>query len=316
MSTVKPGTSGQNPDRWPVVSVVIPNYNYARFLSQAIDSALSQTYSNVEVIVVDDGSSDGSLDVLHSYQGRVRWFGQRNKGVAAARNIGIGESHGDLVAFLDADDVWEPNKLAEQVPLFEDPGVGMVYCGMKHIDEHGRSLGIRTDGPTGNILRQLALLRGPGAPSSSFAVVTRRCLDRVGLFDAALSTSADWDFTRRIATHYQIRMVREPLVLYRQHASAMHRDVGRFQRDMIHAFSKMFADPAASEVHALRRRCYGNLYTTISGSYLYAGDWHACLAWAIRGITTYPPCLAYYAQLPMRRLLRTLGVTKDLATIS
>ncbi len=316
MSTVKPGTSGQNLDRWPLVSVVIPNYNYARFLSQAIDSALSQTYSNVEVIVVDDGSSDGSLDVLHSYQGRVRWFVQRNKSVAAARNLGIRESHGDLVAFLDADDVWEPNKLAEQVPLFDDSVVGMVYCGVRYIDEDGNSLGITTDGLSGKILRELALLRTPGLAAGSSSVVRRECLDRVGLFDVALSTSADWDFLRRIACHYQILMVREPLVLYRQHASAMHRDVGLFERDMIHAFSKMFADPAASEVHALRHRCYGNLCTTISGSYLYAGDWHACLAWAIRGITTYPPCLAYYAKLPVRRLLRRLGMTKDLATIS
>jgi glycosyltransferase involved in cell wall biosynthesis len=317
MSTVKPGTSGQNSDWRPLVSVVIPNYNYARFLPQAIDSALSQTYSNVEVIVVDDGSSDGSLDVVHSYEGRVRCFGQRNKGVAEARNLGIRESRGDLVAFLDADDVWVPNKLAEQVPLFEDPGVGMVYCGVQYIDEDGNSLGISTGGLSGKILRELALLRTPGlATGGSSPVVRRECLDRVGLFDVALSTSADWDFLRRIACHYQILMVREPLVLYRQHASAMHRDVGLFERDMIHAFSKMFADPAACEVHALRRRCYGNLYTTIAGSYLYVGDWHSCLAWVIRGITTYPPCLAYCAQLPMRRLLRRLGVAKDPATIS
>src|SRR5215204_4807622 len=99
----------------PLVSVIIPNYNYAQYLTQTLDSVLSQTYPHVEIIVVDDGSTDGSQEVLRNYTDRVTWFQQRREGVSVARNRGVQESHGQLIAFLDADDVWLPAKLERQV---------------------------------------------------------------------------------------------------------------------------------------------------------------------------------------------------------
>src|SRR5688572_24093435 len=95
----------------PRVSAIIPNYNYAYYLPRAIDSVLAQTYPHVEIVVVDDGSTDNSETVLKSYGGRIRWLRQQNQGVAAARNHGVRETTGELVAFLDADDLWLPLKL-------------------------------------------------------------------------------------------------------------------------------------------------------------------------------------------------------------
>src|SRR3990167_8128796 len=120
----------------PRVSVVIPTYNYARYLPQAIDSVLGQTYPHIEVVVVDDGSTDESRDVLRAYGSRIRWVQQERQGVSAARNRGVRESRGDLVAFLDADDRWLPTKLERQVARWcNEPELGLVHAGEEIIDE-------------------------------------------------------------------------------------------------------------------------------------------------------------------------------------
>src|SRR5437870_11720 len=106
------------------VSVIIPNYNYAHYVSQAIDSVLAQTYPHREVIVINDGSTDNSAEVLRSYGDSIRWIDQENRGQSVARNRGIEESRGDLVAFLDGDDAWLPTKLQRQIECLRDDGVG------------------------------------------------------------------------------------------------------------------------------------------------------------------------------------------------
>jgi glycosyltransferase involved in cell wall biosynthesis len=289
----------------PLISVIIPNYNYARFLPEAIDSVLAQTYPNVEIIVVDDGSTDNSEEVLRGYGEKLRWFRQSNKGVSAARNYGIEQSRGELLAFMDADDMWHPEKLERQARLFENPAIGMVYCGLQYISAEGEPLGQNLSGLSGQVLKEIALLQPPGVPASgSAALISRACYEKVGPFDTRLSTSADWDMWRRIACHYELALVPEPLVLYRLHGSAMHRNVALFERDMLHAFSSMFEDPAAAPVHPLKRHCYGNLYLMFSGSYLYAGNWGKSVKYALRGIYTWPPRLVYLLSFPYRRMRR------------
>jgi glycosyltransferase involved in cell wall biosynthesis len=287
----------------PLISVIIPNWNYAAYLREAVESGLGQSYANVEVIVVDDGSTDGSEAVVRSYGDRVQWFRQERQGVSAARNRGIQESRGELIAFLDADDRWSREKLARQVECLENSGVGLVLCGLQFISASGELLGTSVSGLSGRVLKEITLLRWPGSPGlGSTALIRRECLDRVGLFDAELSTSADWDLWRRIACHYEIGMVREPLVFYRVHGASMHRSVELFERDMLRAFARVFADPDAAAVHPLRRQCYGNLYLMLAGSYLHDGRWYKCLDYALRGMCTWPPSLARAAVLALRRL--------------
>src|SRR5262245_58814803 len=109
------------------VSVIIPNYNYGRFLREALDSALNQTLPPLEVIVVDDGSTDESPEILESYGDRIRVIRQKNQGVGIARNTGAEAARGELLAFLDADDYWFPQKLEKQVEkINSDPELGMV----------------------------------------------------------------------------------------------------------------------------------------------------------------------------------------------
>jgi glycosyltransferase involved in cell wall biosynthesis len=291
----------------PLISVIIPSYNYARYLGEAIDSALGQTYPNVEVVVVDNSSTDDTLDVLRSYNDRIRWFQQPNQGVSGSRNRGIKESRGELIAFMDADDAWLPEKLARQMELMNEPQVGMVYCGLQFVDSQGRPLEQSVKGLRGRVLKKLALLEPPGVPAcGSSALIRRRCFDEAGGFDLELSISADWDMWRRIACRYEIEFVQDALVLYRQHDSAMHLKIDVFEHDMLHAFSSMFRDPAASEVHPLRRRCYANLYSMLSGSHLYARRWARSIFYGVRTVLAWPPRLGYLLSSPLRRRRRRL----------
>jgi glycosyltransferase involved in cell wall biosynthesis len=287
----------------PLVSVVVTNYNYGRFLARAVGGVLAQSYPRVEIVAVDDGSTDDSLDVLRGYGARIRVIRQENSGVSAARNRGVRESRGELVAFLDSDDVWLEDKLARQVPLFDRESVGLVYCGLRFVDEEERSLGTTTATLRGRVLEELALLRVSGVQGGgSTAVVRRSVLDEVGGFDQALSTSADWDMWRRISCKHEIEAVSEPLVLYRQHHRGMHRNLDVFERDMLHAFDSMFRDPAARAVHPLRNRCYGNLYWMLAGCRFHAKSPVKSVMFLTQALAAWPPSLGRLLTAPIRRL--------------
>lgn len=292
----------------PRVSVVIVNYNYGRFLPAAVESVLAQSYADYEVLVVDDGSTDDSRSILEKYETRIRPIFQPNRGVSAARNRGIAESTAPVVAFLDSDDMWHPQKLARQIERLDDASVGMVYTGLRYVDADGTTLGTIVDGSSGRVLEDMALLRSPGIPASgSSALVRRSVLDDVGHFDELLSTSADWDMWRRIACHTSIDLVAEPLVLYRQHPGAMHTNAETLERDMLRAFAAMFADPAARAVHPLEKRCYGKLYLTLAGSHWRAGNVKKSLGWTASALRAWPPGISYVATTPLRYLARTWG---------
>ena len=291
----------------PLVSVVIPNYNYARYLPAALDSVLGQTHTALDVMVVDDGSTDDSAAVLARYDGRIRVLRQKNAGVSAARNNGIAASRGEAIAFLDADDVWDREKIAAQVERLADLQVGLVHCGIEFIDAQGQSLGVDVAGEEGDILLPHALLRAKTVRTGSSALVRKVCFDTVGSFDTGLSTSADWDMWRRIAGTYRVAMVRRPLLKYRVHGAQMHKNVEVFQRDMERAMASMFADPAAAAVQPYRRECYANMYATLCGSYLHQRSWQKTASCAVKSLVQRPDkLLAQAVGLPLRRARRLL----------
>lgn len=240
------------------MSVVIPNHNYAKYVPVAIESVLAQTYEPTEVIVVDNGSTDDSLAVLERYADRCTIVTQRDLGQSGARNRGILESRGDLIAFLDADDAWRPDKLARQVPLFiSDPELGLAYCSLELADEDLRPTGTVMQARfRGDALEHFA--RWPGRAivvgGESTAVVSRVAIASAGMFDPGLSIAGGWDLWRRIATRRRIDYVADPLVFYRQHATNLHRALDTYERDDRRAGRSMFEDPAAARVFAARRR--------------------------------------------------------------
>lgn len=269
----------------PLVTVVIPNYNYAAYLREAVDSVLAQTFENVEVVVVDDGSTDASREVIESYGGRVTAIFQENCGVAAARNNGVAAASGDFVTFLDADDRWLPDKLKKQVAAFVDDEVGLVHVGLRGIDGEGNDVGSRSDGMSGSVADELLLFDRPVILGGGSGLMVRRSVfDEVGGFDTAMSTSADWDFFYRVALLYKVGF--EPAVLldYRVHSSNMHGNIGVMERDMLRGFGKAFS--AGSKLD--RRRCYANLFRTLSGSYLHTGRYFDALRTGIRSLANWP----------------------------
>lgn len=256
----------------PLISVVIPNYNYGRYLGGAIESVLAQSYPTTEVVVVDDGSTDQSREVLRRYEGRIRWVRQERLGVSAARNRGAQESRGELIAFLDADDAWSPQKLERQVSrLLADPDLGLVHCGEVVTDASGAVLAVRVEGGEGWVAHELlryqrVVVVAPG----STALVPRRVFEAIGGFDPRLSTFADWDFSYRIASRYRIGFVPEAMVQVRSHGGSMQRNVCVMEHDMLLAYDKAFRE-APPELRRLQRRCLGHLHMLLAGSFLATG---------------------------------------------
>ncbi|MGB7067962.1 MAG: glycosyltransferase family 2 protein [Pyrinomonadaceae bacterium] len=287
----------------PLVSVIIPNYNYGRYLAEAVESALNQTFPPHEVIVVDDGSTDNSLEVLAEYDGRIKVISQNNQGVGAARNAGARMATGNLLAFLDADDYWAPEKLEKQVSKFsEDPDMGLVHCGLACVDENGDRTSERdiVDGEQGWVadilLRVEPVIVGPGSNS----LIRREVFVSVGGYDTNpnLHPSEDWELSYRVACVYKFGFVAEPLLYYRQHGGGGHTNIGRMERAMLIGFEKAFANGAAVDP----RECYGKLYQVLAGSYFRAGQYRGFIRNAAKSVWARPAGLRYFLEFPVRRL--------------
>lgn len=209
-----------------LVSVIIPTYNRREYVCQAIDSALNQTHPDVEVIVVDDGSTDGTGDALRArYGDQIEYLYQQNQGEAAARNRAIAESSGQYVALLDSDDAWRPTKLAQQMAFMQPrPAVGLVGCHALAIDVQGNRVHDRPvyPGYVGEILSlETLVLRSPLYCST--VMMRRACLDQVGLFCEDIRYGEDRELFLRIAAKYPVGFVGEPLALLRRHSGAQSR---------------------------------------------------------------------------------------------
>lgn len=213
------------------VSVVIPTYNREKIISTALESVLAQTYTDYEIIVIDDGSTDSTRDLIRSYADRqVHYFYQDNKGIAGARNAGIRTCSGAHIAFLDSDDYWLPGKLEQQMALFDqDPEYGLVASCCASVRYDGSFRATNRSGKSGRVLRELFI---KNYIRTSAAVVTRQCLEKVGLFDESLKECEEYDLWLRIAAEYPIGFINEPLAVYVDNPAGVSTDslIGRLYR--------------------------------------------------------------------------------------
>jgi glycosyltransferase involved in cell wall biosynthesis len=307
----------------PSVSVVLATYNYGRYLAGALDSALGQTLNDLEIIVVDDGSTDETKDVIVRYLGnpRVRYFGVNHSGQPAAKNIGIRLARAPLIAFLDADDLWLPTKLEKQVALFvADPCLGVVYSRRQLIDEQGRQLHFpQPHLPRGQVLADM--FRQNFICFSS-AVVRRDILDQVGMFDTNLALAIDYDLWLRVAQRFPFDYVDEPLVMYRTgHASLSRRTEERLKTaaGIMTRFLNDYGGRNALDP-GLVRRAQAETYYEIALATRNRSRW-AALPWYGRALRSTPRFgLAWQglASLPLpesvrRGLRRALGRPPDWA---
>jgi glycosyltransferase involved in cell wall biosynthesis len=215
----------------PLVSIIIPAFNAARYIRQALNSVLAQTYPAIEVIVVDDGSSDATSAIVEEYvtsDARIQLVRQSNMGVGTARNTAIRKARGKYIAPLDADDFWLPEKLEKQVTRMEQCGseTGLVYCWSTLIDEEGEFLGLSyPHQAVGGRLRHALVFRNV-IDNASAPLFRAAALEKVGVYitraeQGGAQGCEDWDLHLRIAEFFNVRLVPEYLVAYRQTRSSM-----------------------------------------------------------------------------------------------
>lgn len=288
-------------------TVVIPVYNQATFLAEAVESALGQTTPPGEVVVVDDGSTDATPAVLGTFGPRIRVIRQANAGVASARNRGAREARGDVLAFLDADDAWLPRKLERQLARFDERDLGLVHCGVEDVSDDGHPVRVRLNGLEGQVADRLLAFEEPVIlGGGSAAVIPRGVFEAVGGFDERLSTSADWDLYYRIARRWEVGFVPEVLVRYRVHPEGMHHNVAAMEHDMLAAYARAFGERGSTPA-AFRRRCYANLHAVLAGSFFARGAYGRSLRHGLRSVALRPRHALRAVGYPVRALRRKLG---------
>ncbi len=220
----------------PLVSVIIPTHRRPEFLGRCIRSVLAQTFADFELIVVENGSShegEAIVKQLQQEEPRLRYLYEPMPDPSVARNLGIQVSQGQLIAFVDDDDEWFPTKLERQVAVFQhdESDLGLVSCLAEVVDGTGQTLGIEPSfrGPLSfaTLLSEWCCVW-----SLSSVLVRRACFDRVGLFSLAYFCANDYDLYLRIARHYRLHLIPEPLFRYRWHDGNMSHNWRRSHREV------------------------------------------------------------------------------------
>ena len=273
------------------VTVIIPIYNMEKYITEAVDSALNQTYENCEIIVIDDGSTDNTFNILKRYNNNIRYIKQDNKGLACARNVGIKKSTGDYIALLDADDIWLPDRLTIEVKILDElPEVGLVHSSIYWINENGKKLTNPDEKRkycSGYIAKYIISRKSDiYCPTVLFR---KSCVNDVGYFDENLTRLGveDRDLWYRIALKYKIEYVDKPLAKYRYREDSMSKNFNKMQKARYYMINKYFPNKK-HKLNLERRKLLSDLH-------LSQGDG---IAWRnnnyIKAIIEYIKAIKYF----------------------
>lgn len=244
----------------PKISVIIPTYNSMTYLPKTVGSVLNQTFTDFELLIIDDGSSDDTATWAAQVQdSRVKLISQSNQGAAGARNTGIKQAKGQYIAFLDADDLWSPTKLEQQVQcLDKNLNLGLVHTWIAFIQSNDTPTGrIMTTHGKGNVWEKMVVYNLVRCGST--AMVRRCCFEEVGYFDQTLKYAEDWDMWIRISARYPFETINEPLVLYREHENNKSKNYEGQLDSFCKILNKAFQS-ASSEKDYLKGKAYGRAY--------------------------------------------------------
>lgn len=302
----------------PRVSVIIPVYNAERFISETIESVTAQTYEDWEIIAVDDGSRDRSLEILKEYSkrySRIRVISQKNAGSSAARNNAIRVSRGEYIAFLDHDDLWLPDKLEKQVRILDsNKKLGMVYSDSRIIDAEGntkRNTMVHGRFFRGNIFNKL--IEYDFIPLLT-VVVRRGVLDKTGMFNPRFKTSEDYDLLLRIAEHYPADFIKQALTKYRVHSEAFSRNVELTAREDLQIM-EYWLNRKPGIVRPLIRKRHACLYFRAGWAFYKQGRFKQSIRYYKKAIRASPLYYKTYIALPfsflrtriLMRIINTAG---------
>ena len=244
----------------PLISVVIPVYNNETTIQETIESVLSQSFSDLELIVINDGSQDSTLKIVSSIlDPRLKVFSYPNTGLAATRNRGVSHASGEYISFIDADDLWTPDKLEAQFKALQgNPQAAVAYSWTDWIDESGQFLR-----PGGHISVNgdvfATLLVRDFMESGSNPLIRAEALAEVGGFDESLPAVEDWDMWLRLAARYEFVCVPSPQILYRVSSSSMSSNVWKMEAGSLQVIERAFAVAPESLQH-LKREVLGSRY--------------------------------------------------------
>ena len=276
----------------PKVDVIIPAYNAASFLPMALESVIAQTYSDWKIILIDDGSTDNTQDVVARYAGQLRskllYIRQANRGLPAARNAAIANCSAEFLALLDADDVWLPNRLEESLKRFEGrPDVGLSYGFISRIDAAGVVVDTftnRSEFPEGHVAPQI-YMRTMNLPCPT-VTFRRECVEAVGVFDESLQATEDRDLWLRIAQRYTVSLVPKVIAQYRMSPHGMTTDPNRMLKAQLQFVRKHYGTPGCGR--RARRVALGWIYRQRAEALAARKKRWSALASALRALGYYP----------------------------
>lgn len=259
-----------------LASIIIPAYNAERFIGETIDSILQQSYAELELIIVNDGSTDSTKEIVEKKiltDKRIHIIDQQNLGVSVARNNGVKHSKGDFLAFLDADDTWMKDNLKEKITLLtSDPTLDFVFSDLDLIDERSQNIG---PGPTGNdinIFEGTLLWDRDFIPSPCSNILFRRsCLTKNILFPAELSNIADKYFVVQLSHYFRGKHIAKILLNYRVVRGSMSKNIVLHETDTIKAYS-IYKRSGYFKNSFFQRKCFSNMYLIIAGSWWKDGN--------------------------------------------
>jgi glycosyltransferase involved in cell wall biosynthesis len=274
----------------PTVSVIMAAYNHASYIAQAITSVLSQSWQDLELIVIDDGSTDRTREVVTAFADPVRYIYQENQGQGGARNTGIAHARGEFISFLDDDDLWLPDCLETVVAVLRShPEVGALYAACQVIDSEGYPLPqiMSRVVPTGEMYD--ALVEGGWFPPL-VVTVSKSVLDDVGPLDLSLRGTDDWELWLRVANKYPFMGISDVVALYRMHGGGLSANTEHMLTDKKKAINKHFGpeegDPATWPT--IRRRAYGGAYRLAGLAHMEARNMAAGQARLKQALLYYP----------------------------
>ncbi len=277
-----------------LVDVVIPARNAERYIGFAIDSVIAQTYPHWRITAVDDGSTDKTLELLLHYRqklgGRFEVISQPCRGVAAARNNAIRHSNGEWIAFLDADDIWLPERVSEGLRVMAgNDHTGLAFGRVSLIDEHGALLRESDSGGKGPTLRgdvAVLIYTRKLHVLTPTVLLRRRCLEEVGLFDETLPPSEDRDLYYRIARRYEVAFIDKVLALYRRHSASATADSARVREAQLRFIEKHYRSGEVKPAH--RRAALSSVYYEQGHVYLQRRDYRRALCDFVRALWYEP----------------------------
>ncbi len=273
----------------PIISVVIPAYNAENTILETIASVRQQTFSDFELIVINDGSTDGTLELLHSIKdNRLQIFSYENGGLSIARNRGIAHATGEFISFLDADDLWSPDKLESQLAALQQrPEAGVAYSWTYFMEEKEGERSFHPCEPVffeGNVYAELLVKNF--IASGSNVLIRRQAVESVGEFDPKCEGTADWDYWLRLAAGWPFIAIPKLQVFYRRSSSSMSSKVEKMKKEALVVLEKAYQVAPQSFQH-LKKKSLAWIYQYCTDLYLrhstdikgiQQGGWHLYMA--------------------------------------